>query len=109
MPARDLLIAFYRFYFPASNAMAHSRRPYPASLPQVLQQFSGNDYQADLTCLKGLLDNLGCAIPTLYKQYSELCAAGGVQFLDFGTDPAFGDCIDGLVLVDLSQLKPQKY
>lgn len=109
LPARDLLIAFYRLYFPASNAMAHSRRPYPASLPQVLQQFSGNDYQADLTRLKGLLDNLGCAIPTLYKQYSELCAAGGVQFLDFGTDPAFGDCIDGLVLVDLSQLKPQKY
>ena len=55
-----------------------------------------------------MLDNLGCAIPTLYKQYSELCEPGGVEFLDFGTDPAFADCIDGLVLVDLSRLKSQK-
>ena len=108
LAARDLLIAFYRLYFPATCQVARSRHPYPASLPQHLQQFSGKDYQADLTRLKGLLDNLGCAIPTLYKQYSELCEPGGVEFLDFGTDPAFADCIDGLVLVDLSRLKSQK-
>ena len=108
LAARDLLIAFYRLYFPASVPAARSRHPYPASLPQHLQQFSGQDYHADLTRLKALLDNLGCAIPTLYKQYSELCEPGGVEFLDFGTDPAFADCIDGLVLVDLSCLKAQK-
>lgn len=96
MAARDLLIAFYRLYFPAKLGAAHSRRPYPASLPQVLEQFSGQDYAADLARLKSMLDNLGCAIPTLYKQYSELCETGGVQFMDFGTDPDFADCVDGL-------------
>jgi putative hemolysin len=109
MAARDLLIAFYRLYFPAKLGVAHSRRPYPASLPQVLEQFSGQDYAADLARLKSMLDNLGCAIPTLYKQYSELCETGGVQFMDFGTDPDFADCVDGLVLVDLSRLKAAKY
>lgn len=109
MAARDLLVAFYRLYFPAQAESARSRNPYPASLPQVLAQFSGHDYQADLTRLKSMLDNLGCAIPTLYKQYSELCEPGGVRFMDFGTDPDFADCIDGLVLIDLAHLKASKY
>ncbi|HDR2753001.1 TPA: lysophospholipid acyltransferase family protein [Enterobacter asburiae] len=107
--ARDLLVAFYRLWFPASHPLAASRRPYPASLPDVLAQFGGVDYVDDLTKLKSLLGNLGCGIPPLYKQYSELCQPGGVQFIDFGSDPAFNNCIDGLVLVDLTCLKANRY
>ncbi len=77
-------------------------RPYPASLPDVLAQFGGEDYNDDLARLKSLLGNLGCAIPPLYKQYSEVCEPGGVQFIDFGSDPDFNNCVDGLVLVDLT-------
>ncbi|PSJ48087.1 GNAT family N-acetyltransferase [Zobellella endophytica] len=107
--ARDLLVAFYRRYFPAATALARSRRPLPPTSPTLLDTFSGEDYQQDLTRLKQLLDNMGVAIPTLYKQYSELCEPGGVQFIDFGTDPDFADCIDGLVMVDLHRLKPSRY
>lgn len=107
--ARDLLVAFYRLWFPASHPLAASRQPYPASLPDVLAQFGGVDYVDDLTKLKSLLGNLGCGIPPLYKQYSELCEPGGVQFIDFGSDPAFNDCVDGLVLVDLCYLKANRY
>lgn len=107
--ARDLLVAFYRLWFPASHPLAASRQPYPASLPDVLAQFGGVDYVDDLTKLKSLLGNLGCGIPPLYKQYSELCEPGGVQFIDFGSDPAFNNCIDGLVLVDLTYLKANRY
>jgi len=107
--ARDLLIAFYRLYFAPDHSLAQSRQPYPASLPQVLAQFAGDNYQEDLVRLKSLLNNIGCSIPTLYKQYTELCEPGGVQFIDFGTDPAFNNCIDGLVLVDVSRLKPARY
>ncbi|MCR1301213.1 MULTISPECIES: lysophospholipid acyltransferase family protein [Enterobacter] len=107
--ARDLLVAFYRLWFPATHPLAASRQPYPASLPDVLAQFSGVDYVDDLTKLKSLLGNLGCGIPPLYKQYSELCEPGGVQFIDFGSDPAFNDCVDGLVLVDLCYLKANRY
>ena len=39
--ARDLLVAFYRMWFPATHPLAESRRPYPASLPDVLAQFGG--------------------------------------------------------------------
>ena len=107
--ARDLLVAFYRLWFPATHPLAASRRPYPASLPEVLAQFGGEDYVEDLTRLKSLLGNLGCGIPPLYKQYSELCEPGGVQFIDFGSDPAFNNCVDGLVLVDLRYLKANRY
>ena len=107
--ARDLLVAFYCLWFPATHPLAASRKPYPASLPDVLAQFGGVDYVDDLTKLKSLLGNLGCGIPPLYKQYSELCEPGGVQFIDFGSDPAFNNCVDGLVLVDLCYLKANRY
>ncbi|MEA9391947.1 GNAT family N-acyltransferase [Acerihabitans sp. TG2] len=109
LAVRDLLVAFYRLYFAPSSPLATSRRPYPASLPDVLAQFTGNNYAEDLLKLKRLLSNLGFSIPPLYKQYSELCENGGVQFIDFGSDPEFNNCIDGLVLVDLNQLKPARY
>ena len=43
-----------------------------------------------------------------YKQSVTLIANSGVQFLDFGIDPDFAGCIDGLVLVDSHRLKPAK-
>ena len=51
---------------------------------------------------------MGVSVPTLYKQYSELCQPGGVQFLAFGTDPEFQDCLDGLVLVDVTKFTDKK-
>jgi hypothetical protein len=51
---------------------------------------------------------MGVSVPTLYKQYSELCEPGGAKFLAFGTDPAFANCVDGLVLVDMTMLKANK-
>ncbi len=51
---------------------------------------------------------MGAAVPTLYKQYTEICEPDGVQFLSFGIDPDFNDCVDGLVLVDLTRLKDKK-
>ncbi|CAK7027258.1 MAG: hypothetical protein MESAZ_02793 [Saezia sanguinis] len=107
--ARDLLVAFYRMYFSAAGQIAYSRWAYPASVPEVQAIFDGNDYAKDLISLKTMLNNMGCSIPTLYKQYSELCEPGGVQFLDFGIDPDFNHCIDGLVVVDMSRLKASKY
>jgi len=109
--AKDLMIGFYRLYFgTGEDQIARSRSPYPTEDSSLLAQqvFCGNDYKQDFMTLKHNLDNMGSAIPTLYKQYSELCEPGGVRFLDFGVDPDFNNCIDGLVLVDLTQLKERK-
>ena len=47
-------------------------------------------------------------IPTLYKQYTDLCQPGGTRFCGFNIDENFGHCVDGLVFVDLDQAKPKK-
>ena len=52
---------------------------------------------------------MNVSIPTLYKQYADLCKVGGVRFIDFSIDADFGNCIDGLVMVDLHSLKPTKH
>jgi hypothetical protein len=44
----------------------------------------------------------------LYRQYVDLVEHEGVQFLDFGEDPGFSGCVDGLVMLDLAKLKPAK-
>ncbi|MFW1676886.1 GNAT family N-acyltransferase [Pontibacter sp. JAM-7] len=109
--ARDLLVWFYRHYFGDTEGLASSNSPYQIDRnteQHLLSLFSGNDYKADFRILKEQLDYLGVSVPTLYKQYSEVCQEGGVRFLDFGVDADFGYCVDGLVLVDMAYLKEKK-
>jgi putative hemolysin len=108
--ARELLVYFYRLYFGAFGPNRCSRNPFSYSQPlaTLAEQFSGTDYRADFRRLKNLLANLGTAVPPLYKQYAELCDPGGVVFVDFNIDPAFNNCVDGLVIVDTHRLKAKK-
>lgn len=109
--AKDLLIYFYSLYFSEQQTSARSINPYnieAAACNELKDTFLGDDYKADFTQLKSLLANMGVAIPTLYKQYTELCEPGGVKFLDFGVDADFSGCVDGLVLVDIDKLKQKK-
>ena len=108
--AKDLMVYFYSMYFGATEHLATSMQPYQLSADSshIASLFKGDDYKADFTVLKQSLNEMGVNVPTLYKQYTELCEPGGVTFLDFGVDPDFGDCVDGLVLVDMTQLKEKK-
>jgi putative hemolysin len=108
--ARELLIYFYRLYFSGKSDISCSRNPFSFSHPlEILKkEFTGEDYRADFIRLKSLLSNLGTAVPPLYKQYTELCEPGGVVFLDFNVDPAFNNCVDGLVIVNTHKLIEQK-
>ena len=105
--AKDLLVQFYRLYFSPKAELASAKNPYRLSQSSEFQ-FSGDNYQQDFSQLKHLLANMGVAVPTLYKQYSETFEEGGVQFIDFNIDSDFNDCIDGLLLTDLSMLKAHK-
>jgi putative hemolysin len=108
--AKELLISFYRLYFSAPSNRCYSRNPFVFSQPQSTfgNTFSGNDYRQDFTRLKLLLNNLGTAVPPLYKQYTELCEPGGVIFLDFNIDSDFNNCVDGLVIVDTQLIRQSK-
>ena len=59
--------------------------------------------------MKEELSDMGVKIPTLYKQYMELCEPDGVRFLAFGVDPDFNNTIDGLMELEIGLMKPHKY
>nr|WP_264194048.1 lysophospholipid acyltransferase family protein [Marinomonas algarum] len=109
--AKDFIVSFYQLYFADHEHLARSLTPYQVNKEHkdlIEALFSGQDYDADFKILKEQLNHFGASVPTLFKQYSELCQPGGVRFLDFGVDADFGYCVDGLVLVDLNTIKEAK-
>lgn len=109
--AKDLLVYFYSLYFPDRDALGKSFTPYAIkqeTTEDLQKLFCGNDYKEDFKTLKQQMDFLNCTVPTLYKQYADVCEEGGVRFLDFGVDADFNFCVDGLVLVDMNYLKEKK-
>ncbi len=108
--AKAFLIYFYTHYFGAKQKLVRHKMPY--SYPNGMEWYCSNfikgvDYKSDLKALKEELSYTGNTIPTLYKQYSELCEEGGVQFFDFGYDVDF-NTIDGFIMADISMIKPSK-
>jgi putative hemolysin len=106
LEAREWLVAYYARYFGHSAELARS--PHPFRYVDIPPDFGNLDADAAMPLLRNRLDALGARIPTLYKQYTELCEPGGTRFLSFGIDPAFGNAIDGLILVDLAKVKSKK-
>jgi putative hemolysin len=111
-PAKNMLVWFYRHYFNDADQLAKANVPYKLTHEEqsgLEALFCGEDYRQDFRVLKEQLEYLGVSVPTLYKQYSELCEEGGVRFLDFGVDADFNFCVDGLVMVDMHFVKEKKY
>lgn len=109
--AQGLMIYFYQTYFGAHEKLVQHKAPY--SMVQWVKEhcekvFTGDDYRTDMRTLKEELGFMGYSVPTLYKQYSELCEEGGVQFMDFGYDKNFNNCMDGFIVADLKLLKETK-
>lgn len=105
--AKDLLVFFYSNYFRASGSYVTPNLPfaYSTDAEELLDMFSLEDYRGDFKILKSTLTNLGITVPTLYKQYSDLCEEGGVQFLGFNIDVDFNDSVDGFIMTDVSKVK----
>ncbi len=109
--ARDMLVYFYGTYFSHPQKLVTSNNPCQLgqqTLEEFRDIFQGDDFSRDLKELKNRLSMQNMSIPTLYKQYSDLCEDGGVRFLDFGIDPDFSGCTDGFLLVDISKIKESK-
>jgi len=109
--AHAYLVYFYQLYFPAQGTLASARNAYLISDEldnELFNYFTGENYAKDFMKLKTMMSNIGVSVPTLYKQYTELCSEGGVQFVDFNIDPDFNHCVYGLVVVDLSFIKEKK-
>lgn len=106
MAAREQLVAYYQRYFGCRRDGVDARRPFRfLAAPPA---FSELDADTAYRVLKANLGALGTRVPTLYKQYTELCEPGGARFLAFGVDPDFNNSVDGLVELDLARIRPRK-
>lgn len=74
----------------------------------IKSTFDGMVYKHGFVALKSMLANMGVSVPTLFKQYSEVCYPDGVHFSAFNIDPDFEFCVDALVVVDLTRLREKK-
>ncbi len=105
--AKDMLVFYYSHYYLNDKNFIEARIPYQYSsnIEDIKKLFILDDKKEDFRTLKSSLNNMDVAIPTLFKQYSEVCEDGGVEFFAFNIDPNFSDCIDGFILVHIDKLK----
>ncbi|HBR99252.1 MAG TPA: GNAT family N-acetyltransferase [Gammaproteobacteria bacterium] len=109
--AVNLIVHFYTVYFGRGDSLVEPRLPYRMSRQEkneLVDIFRGDDYKGEFKQLKHLLRHYQVNVPTLYKQYPEVFAPQGVQFLAWNIDEDFGACIDGFLMADLSHLKPSR-
>lgn len=109
---RDMLVYFYNSYYACPEQLAKANHPYllTTETSQKLADFFG-DRSVDeaFSLMQKAFTEAGCKLPVLFKQYASLYEKGGFQSIVFSRDPDFGDCLDGLCMADISQLKPAKY
>lgn len=105
--AKDMLIYYYSNYYKSKKNLVNSKRAYQYlnDKQSISSLFNNQDLKEDFKVLKSSLNELSCTVPTLYKQYSNLCEYGGIQFHGFNIDKNFSDCIDGFILVNVNKIK----
>ncbi|QEP44418.1 lysophospholipid acyltransferase family protein [Ectothiorhodospiraceae bacterium BW-2] len=108
--ARQAILAFYQHQFGGQHELATARTPYTIhpDIKQQAEQLYQANYTTNFKQLNQLLTHYGVKVPTLYKQYSELCEPGGCSFVDFNLDANFGDCVDSLIWVEIEKVLPKK-
>lgn len=108
-PAKKMIVHFYQKWYSSKVQLVESQNKYIAKLDHEFSKlFNGNSSRKDYLILKNILKSMNSSVPVLYKHYTDLCDDGGVRFLDFGVDPDFKNCIDGLILVDIEKIKNEK-
>ncbi|NWF89855.1 MAG: GNAT family N-acetyltransferase [Ignavibacteriaceae bacterium] len=106
-----LIVYYFKKWYSNSNNYASSVVKFNMKekyKDELLHTFFGTSAKDDYKILKKMLSLHGFSVPILYKHYSELCYDNGVSFLDFSVDPSFMNCVDGLILVDISKIKTEK-
>lgn len=109
--SKNMILHFYHLYFKSPIALVKPKEPFIINQNEMLEieeVFSGKNYKDDFKRLKRLLATMSLSVPTLYKQYSDLCEEGGICFAGFNIDHEFGDCVDSFIVVDIDKIKPIK-
>ncbi|MBN1541514.1 lysophospholipid acyltransferase family protein [candidate division KSB1 bacterium] len=109
--AKNLIVYFYQKWYGSQAELVVSKNRFLFSKNMREEMdglFTNTTIEADFRVLKETLKNYGYTVPVLFRQYTDLCEGDGIQFLDFGVDRDFNNCVDGLIFLHLDKLKAKK-
>ena len=109
--AQELIIYYYNKYYGNHHELLEPKDKFKFSknaIDELEFIFDGNDAKENFQILRDQLAYYGSTIPTLYKQYADLCEDGGISFMGYNIDKDFGNCIDSFILVEIDKIKEKK-
>lgn len=112
-PAKDMILYYYDSHYGDQNALVEAKIPYNFKsdkelIKRVKDDFNTEDTKQDFKALKRSLNSIGVSVPTLYKQYSDLCEPDGIKFCAYNVDPDFSDCVDSFIVVEIAKVKEKQ-
>jgi putative hemolysin len=108
---RDLLVFYYQTYYSHQQTLAEGKHPHEIREDQLIEfqhQFNKLDRDQGFTLLQEIFQQHGNKVPVLFKQYAALYEDEGYKLLSFSVDSEFGNCLDGLFMGDIHQMKAAK-
>lgn len=108
---KDMIIYFYQKWYGGDThyILSSNRYTFTEKRKNELSEiFKSDDLKGDYRILEENVKGYGHVLPVLYKQYSKLSNEGGVKFLDFSVDESFGNCVDGLIKVEIAKVRQDK-
>lgn len=108
--AKDMILYFYDKNFTDEQNLVSAKIPYNFKTDEILiknlqKELNATQYKENFKTLKRALASINTSIPTLYKQYADLCEAGGIKFCAYNIDHDFSNCIDSLIVVEVAKIK----
>ena len=105
------LVFYFSTYYGSQQKLASARHPFrirDAHHSRLQALYQGLDRRQAMALLLAAFQESGLKIPVLFKQYTALFEDQGFETLVFSSDPDFADCLDGMCMADLSQLRANK-
>ena len=111
--AKDMILHFYESYFGAKKSIVEAQIPYHFDFnDEYMKVFQSellyDNYKEDFKTLKKALGFLELSVPTLYKQYADLCEEDGIEFCAYNIDKDFSDCVDSFIVLSVDKIKEKQ-
>jgi hypothetical protein len=103
--SKAIIVEFVRRFFYDKNLaeLVEPRKPFRAKIKSVDTKLLAEQLRGEFDALESLVETIEPAhfkVPVLFRQYLRQNA----KFIAFNVDPNFADCLDGLMILDISQL-----
>ncbi|CAA6809493.1 MAG: Putative hemolysin [uncultured Sulfurovum sp.] len=109
--AQELILYYYNKYYGNKQELLNPKNEFKFmqnNLDDLASIFHADNAREDFIVLREQLAYYGVSVPTLYKQYADLCEEDGISFMGYNIDKDFENCIDSFILVEVDKMKEKK-